>query len=205
MPTETEMRLTGATVLHVSFDDGTAYALPAEYLRVESPSAEVQGHHPGQKQMVAGRRHVGIIGIEPVGHYAVRLVFDDLHDTGIFSWDYLANSAGSRIGAGRPIWMRWPPAACRVTRRGCAGPLVLIPAARRAGSSCARAGRSLAAQRRRPAGVTSSGHTGGPSAAIVLCHGPVVCQRSPANRSSLPAGARAAGATETPCRRARAA
>lgn len=91
MPTPYEIRLDRATrVLHVSFDDGTAYALPAEYLRVESPSAEVQGHHPGQKQTVAGRRHVGIIGIEPVGHYAVRLVFDDLHDTGIFSWDYLA-------------------------------------------------------------------------------------------------------------------
>jgi DUF971 family protein len=87
----TEIRLDRATrVLHVSFEDGTEYALPAEYLRVESPSAEVQGHHPGQKQTVAGRRHVGIIGIEPVGHYAVRLIFDDLHDTGIFSWDYLA-------------------------------------------------------------------------------------------------------------------
>jgi DUF971 family protein len=91
MAAPTEIRLDRATrVLHVSFDDGTAYALSAEYLRVESPSAEVQGHHPGQKQTVAGRRHVGIIGVEPVGHYAVRLVFDDLHDTGIFSWDYLA-------------------------------------------------------------------------------------------------------------------
>jgi DUF971 family protein len=78
-----------AKVLHVTFDDGSVYAMPAEYLRVESPSAEVQGHHPGQKQTVAGRRHVGIIGIEPVGHYAVRLTFDDLHDTGIYSWDYL--------------------------------------------------------------------------------------------------------------------
>jgi DUF971 family protein len=91
MTVPTEIRLDRATrVLHVSFDDGTTYALPAEYLRVESPSAEVQGHNPGQKQTVAGRRHVGIIGIEPVGHYAVRLVFDDLHDSGIFSWDYLA-------------------------------------------------------------------------------------------------------------------
>ncbi len=90
MPAPTEIRLDRATrVLHVSFDDGTDYALPAEYLRVESPSAEVQGHDPGQKQTVAGRRHVGIIAIEPVGHYAVRLVFDDLHDSGIFSWDYL--------------------------------------------------------------------------------------------------------------------
>jgi DUF971 family protein len=90
MPVPTEIRLDRATrVLHVSFDDETSYALPAEYLRVESPSAEVQGHHPGQKQTVGGRRHVGIIAIEPVGHYAVRLVFDDLHDSGIFSWDYL--------------------------------------------------------------------------------------------------------------------
>jgi DUF971 family protein len=86
----TEIRLDRATrVLHVSFDDGTEFALPAEYLRVESPSAEVQGHNPGQKQTVAGRRHVGIIGIEAVGNYAVRLVFDDLHDSGIYSWDYL--------------------------------------------------------------------------------------------------------------------
>jgi len=90
MPVPSEIRLDRASrVLHVTFDDGTAYALASEYLRVESPSAEVQGHHPGQKQIVAGRRHIGIIGIEPVGHYAVRLVFDDLHDTGIFSWDYL--------------------------------------------------------------------------------------------------------------------
>jgi DUF971 family protein len=91
MAAPTEIRLDrAARVLHVTFDDGTAYALPAEYLRVESPSAEVQGHNPEQKQTVAGRRHVGITGIEPVGHYAVRLIFDDLHDTGIFSWDYLA-------------------------------------------------------------------------------------------------------------------
>ena len=97
MAVPTEIRLDrAARVLHVSFDDGTAYALSAEYLRVESPSAEVQGHHPGQKKTIAGRRHVGIIGIEPVGHYAVRLVFDDLHDTGIFSWDYLAELGQER-------------------------------------------------------------------------------------------------------------
>ena len=97
MPTATEIRLDRATkTLHVTFDDGTAFALPAELLRVESPSAEVQGHDPSQKQVVAGRRHVGIIGIEPVGHYAVRLVFDDLHDTGIFSWDYLAELGRNR-------------------------------------------------------------------------------------------------------------
>lgn len=90
MPVPTEIRLDrAARVLHVSFDDGTRFALPAEYLRVESPSAEVQGHNPGQKQTVAGRRYVGITGIEAVGNYAVRLVFDDLHDSGIYSWDYL--------------------------------------------------------------------------------------------------------------------
>lgn len=76
-------------VLEVQFDDGRAYRLPAELLRVESPSAEVQGHGPGEKKVVAGRRHVGIIGMEQVGNYAVRISFDDLHDTGIFSWQYL--------------------------------------------------------------------------------------------------------------------
>jgi DUF971 family protein len=90
MPLPTEIRLDRAErVLHVTFDDGTSHALPAEYLRVESPSAEVKGHGPGQRKVVAGRRHVGIIGIEAVGNYAVRLTFDDLHDTGIYSWEYL--------------------------------------------------------------------------------------------------------------------
>ena len=90
MSIATEIRLRKAEqVLEVSFDDGARFSLPAEYLRVESPSAEVQGHGPGQKQIVAGRRHVGIMAIEPVGNYAIRLVFDDLHDTGIYSWEYL--------------------------------------------------------------------------------------------------------------------
>lgn len=75
--------------LAVTFEDGRQVELPAEYLRVESPSAEVQGHGPGQKQLVAGRRQVGITRIEPVGSYAVRLVFDDLHDSGLYTWDYL--------------------------------------------------------------------------------------------------------------------
>ncbi|MGE4218706.1 MAG: gamma-butyrobetaine hydroxylase-like domain-containing protein [Alphaproteobacteria bacterium] len=75
--------------LEVDFDDGARFSLPAEYLRVESPSAEVQGHGPGQKKAVPGRRHVGILRLEPVGHYAVRILFDDLHDTGIYSWRYL--------------------------------------------------------------------------------------------------------------------
>ena len=76
-------------ILTVSFDNGEAFSLPAEYLRVESPSAEVQGHGPSQKVLVAGRRHVGIADVEPIGHYAIRIIFDDLHDTGIFSWPYL--------------------------------------------------------------------------------------------------------------------
>lgn len=75
--------------LEIDFDDGRSFTYPAELLRVESPSAEVQGHGPSQKQTVAGRRHVGILGVEPVGNYAIRIKFDDLHDTGIFSWKYL--------------------------------------------------------------------------------------------------------------------
>jgi DUF971 family protein len=75
MPIAVEIRLEKATqVLEVAFDDGARFSLPAEYLRVESPSAEVQGHGPGGKKIVPGRRHVGIIGIEPVGNYAVRLL-----------------------------------------------------------------------------------------------------------------------------------
>lgn len=87
-PTEIRLKKTEKQ-LNVTFDDGRAFSYPAELLRVESPSAEVQGHGPGQKQIVAGRRHVNIMEIEPVGNYAVRLTFDDLHDTGIYSWSYL--------------------------------------------------------------------------------------------------------------------
>ena len=86
----TELRLKRAEKrLDITFDDGTAFALPAEYLRVESPSAEVQGHGPGQRTLVAGKAQIGIARIEPVGNYAVRLIFDDRHDTGIYSWTYL--------------------------------------------------------------------------------------------------------------------
>jgi DUF971 family protein len=86
----TEIRLRRAEkILEVDFDNGVTFRYPAELLRVESPSAEVQGHGPKQKQLVAGRAHVGIIAVEPVGNYAVRITFDDLHDTGIYSWRYL--------------------------------------------------------------------------------------------------------------------
>ncbi len=75
--------------LEVGFDNGMRFSYPAELLRVESPSAEVQGHSASEKKIVAGRKHVGIMEIEPVGSYAVRIKFDDLHDTGLFSWQYL--------------------------------------------------------------------------------------------------------------------
>jgi DUF971 family protein len=101
MSIATELRLRRAEkCLDVTFDDGSAFSLPAEYLRVESPSAEVQGHGPGQRKIVSRRRHVAIIGVEPVGHYAVRLLFDDLHDSGIYSWDFLHQ-------LGREYEMRW--------------------------------------------------------------------------------------------------
>jgi DUF971 family protein len=87
-PTEVRL-LKSDRILQVTYDDGAVFRLPAEYLRVESPSAEVQGHGPGERRLVPGRRHVGILEVEPVGNYAVRLVFDDLHDTGIYSWSYL--------------------------------------------------------------------------------------------------------------------
>ena len=86
----TEIRLKKAEKrLEIDFDDGTTVRLPAEYLRVESPSAEVQGHGPAQKQLVPGKAQVGIAGLEPVGNYAVRILFDDGHSTGIYSWAYL--------------------------------------------------------------------------------------------------------------------
>ena len=75
--------------LEVCFDDGASFTFPAEFLRVHSPSAEVQGQSADQRQVVAGRRHVGIMSVEPVGQYAIRIAFDDMHDTGIYSWETL--------------------------------------------------------------------------------------------------------------------
>ena len=89
MPAPSEIRLLkDRRTLRVAFG-GETYDIPAELLRVESPSAEVQGHDPSQKVTVSGKRNVEIIGVEPVGNYAVRLRFDDLHSTGIFSWELL--------------------------------------------------------------------------------------------------------------------
>ena len=86
----TEIRLkTAERLLEIDFDDGRTFSLTAELLRVESPSAEVQGHSAAQKQLVPGKQYVAITAVEPVGHYAVRLRFDDGHATGIYSWRYL--------------------------------------------------------------------------------------------------------------------
>ena len=88
--TATEIKLrTRSRVLEVAFDDGSRFDLPFEYLRVYSPSAEVRGHGPGQETLQVGKHEVGIRSVDPVGNYAVRLVFDDGHDTGLYGWDYL--------------------------------------------------------------------------------------------------------------------
>ena len=88
MPTEIRLRRT-SRVLEVTFTDGSRFELPFEYLRVHSPSAEVKGHGPGQEVLVLGKENVAIAAIEPVGQYAVKLVFDDGHDTGLYTWKYL--------------------------------------------------------------------------------------------------------------------
>jgi DUF971 family protein len=87
-PTEIKLR-SRSRVLEVTFEDGQRFELPFEYLRVHSPSAEVKGHGPGQEVLVLGKESVGIRGVEPIGQYAVRLLFDDGHDTGLYTWAYL--------------------------------------------------------------------------------------------------------------------
>lgn len=88
--TPSEIRLRKKSrLLVVSFDDGTSFELPFEYLRVFSPSAEVKGHGPGQEVLQVDKQAVEIVAVEPVGHYAVRLVFDDGHNTGLYTWKYL--------------------------------------------------------------------------------------------------------------------
>lgn len=96
-PWPTEIRLKqDRRTLAVAFDDGVSQYLPAELLRVLSPSAEVQGHSPEQRKTVGGKANVAIVEVEPVGNYAVRLVFDDGHDTGLFSWGYLRKLGDER-------------------------------------------------------------------------------------------------------------
>lgn len=101
-PTEVRLKKEEKT-LEIEFDDGTIFRYPAELLRVESPSAEVQGHNPNHKVTVAGQRHVGILSLEPIGHYALRIKFDDQHDTGIYSWNYLYELGRDQVG----IWQSY--------------------------------------------------------------------------------------------------
>lgn len=89
-PRPTDIRLHQVSrKLEIVFDDGSSFQLPCEFLRVYSPSAEVRGHGPGQEVLQIGKEDVNIVGIEPVGQYALKLTFSDGHDTGLYSWDYL--------------------------------------------------------------------------------------------------------------------
>ncbi len=89
-PSPTEIRLTPEkSELHVTFSDGSAVVFTAEYLRVQSPSAEVKGHSPDERKIIGGKRNVKISQIEPIGHYAIRITFNDGHSTGLYSWIYL--------------------------------------------------------------------------------------------------------------------
>ena len=111
-PRPTEIVLHKAShALEVAFDDGARFRLPCEYLRVQSPSAEVQGHGPGQKVLVPGKRNVNIKAIAPVGNYAVQLHFDDGHDSGLFSWAYLHE-------LGREYDLLWPAYLAELESRG---------------------------------------------------------------------------------------
>src|SRR5271154_6794470 len=102
IPAEIKLRTT-SRLLEVSFADGNRFQLPFEYLRVHSPSAEVKGHGPGQEVLVLGKENVGVRAVEPVGQYAVKLVFDDGHDTGLFTWNYL-----HELGRDRAVlWERY--------------------------------------------------------------------------------------------------
>lgn len=89
-PRPTDIRLhQQSRKLDITFDNGVQYSLPCEFLRVYSPSAEVRGHGPGQEVLQTGQEEVNIVGIEPVGLYAIKIIFSDGHDTGLYSWDYL--------------------------------------------------------------------------------------------------------------------
>lgn len=91
-PIPTELKLHQASrVMELTFDNGSSFRLPYEFLRVYSPSAEVRGHGPGQETLQTGKKDVEIVDLQPMGHYAVKLIFSDGHDTGIYSWDLLYN------------------------------------------------------------------------------------------------------------------
>lgn len=98
-PVELRLRKRDA-MLEIDYDDGRTFALRAEYLRVESPSAEVKGHNAAERKIVPAKRGVGITALEPVGNYAVRITFDDGHNTGLYTWDYLYKLGRDE----EPIW-----------------------------------------------------------------------------------------------------
>jgi DUF971 family protein len=113
--TATEIRLRRQSkLLEVSFNDGNRFELPFEYLRVYSPSAEVRGHNEGEGVLVVDKQSVAIKAIEPIGHYAVRLVFDDGHDTGLYTWKYLYELGSQRA-------QKWSDYLARVSRAGHTG------------------------------------------------------------------------------------
>ena len=116
-PTDIKVRRQ-SRLLEVAFDDGRRFELPFEYLRVYSPSAEVRGHGPGQETLQLGKHEVGIRSVDRVGNYAVRLVFDDGHDSGLYTWDYLYE-----LGA---TWAeKWPQYLARLAKLGIAYPTVV--------------------------------------------------------------------------------
>lgn len=128
-PVPTEIRLrTRSRLLEVTFDDGNRFELPFEYLRVFSPSAEVKGHGPGQGVLVTGKAEVGVRAIEPVGQYAVKLVFDDGHDTGLYSWKYLHE-------LGRERDRKWAEYQSRVAHAAHVAPATASGAAKKKGPS----------------------------------------------------------------------
>lgn len=94
-PSEIKLRKDRAALI-VTYDNGEVFEFPAEYLRVMSPSAEVQGHSPDERKTIGGKKNVAILEIHPIGNYAVRLVFDDMHSTGIYSWDYFLEIGRNR-------------------------------------------------------------------------------------------------------------
>ena len=113
-------------VLEIAFDNGNTYRIPFELMRVYSPSAEVQGHGPGQEVLQTGKRHVGITALEPVGHYGVQPSFSDGHNSGIFSWDYLYNLGAQQTS----LWAQYEQ------RLQAAGADRDAPMGERGGASC---------------------------------------------------------------------
>jgi DUF971 family protein len=128
MPLPTELVLhQQSRCLDIAFDDGTRFSIPFELMRVCSPSAEVQGHGPGQEVLQTGKRHVNIVAVEPVGHYAIQPTFDDGHNSGLFTWDYL-HRLGSQQTA---LWAQYE------ARLQAAGVTRDTPMPPKPGSACA--------------------------------------------------------------------